>query len=135
MALQSNYYQLGQVVTLVINTIKGMIMRLHQKLVFLVLLIATFKALAWDGSITGEINRIDVTSGNNYGFRVTLNNSPKLCGNEHSWAYLNESDSNYKTYVSVLLAAKMGGVPVHLYVNKETTSGHDFCHIGYIVLK
>lgn len=73
---------------------------------FSLLLLSTNALAAWDGTVSGKISSINVTGGENYGFRVSLANSPKLCGNNHTWAYLNESDSNYKTYISVLLAAK-----------------------------
>ena len=89
---------------------------------------------AWDGTVSGKISSINVTGGQNYGFRISLANSPKLCGNNNTWAYLNESDSNYKTYISVLLAAKMADKNVVVYTNQEKTSGQSYCHIGYIVL-
>lgn len=90
---------------------------------------------SWDGVISGKINTIDVAPGQNYGFRVSLLNSPKICGNNHKWAYLNESDSNYQTFVSVLLTAKMADKEIVLHTNHETSSGQSYCHIGYIVLK
>jgi hypothetical protein len=100
------------------------------------LFILSTNALAsWGGTVAGKINSIDVAPGQNYGFRVSLINAPKLCGNNHTWAYLNESDSNYKTFVSVLLAAKMADKQVVLYTNNESSSGKSYCHIGYIVLK
>ena len=49
-------------------------------------------------------------------------------------AYLNEPDSNYETYVSVLLAARLADKPVTIYSNRETKSGKNHCHIGYIAL-
>jgi len=92
----------------------------------------SFSSLAWDGRVSGKVGNIDVTSGSNYGFRVTLVNGPALCGNDNKWAYLNDSDSNYQTYVSVLLAAKMADKNVTVYTNRETSSGNGYCHIGYI---
>ncbi|MBA6233639.1 MULTISPECIES: hypothetical protein [unclassified Colwellia] len=97
--------------------------------------LSTNALASWDGTVAGKINSIDVAPGQNYGFRVSLINSPKLCGNNHTWAYLNESDSNYKTFVSVLLAAKMADKQVVLYTNHENSSGQSYCHIGYMVLK
>jgi len=93
-----------------------------------------YVSAAWDGITSGQIHSINVTSGENYGFRVTLSGAPKLCGNTHSWAYLNESQSNYQTFVSVILAAKMSNKQVILYTNKETTSGQEYCRIGYLGL-
>jgi len=89
---------------------------------------------AWDGHVSGKIARVDVTSGNNYGFRVILSGSPKLCGNEHAWAYINESDSNYAVYVSVLLAAKAASQTVTLYVTRKGGAANGYCHIGYIAV-
>ena len=42
-------------------------------LVLLVIAMACFESqAAWDGSVTGAIDRIEVTNGGNYGFRVLL---------------------------------------------------------------
>jgi hypothetical protein len=99
---------------------------------FFIVGLLSFSSQAWDGHVSGKIGSIDVTSGNNYDLRVTLVNGPKLCGNGNTWAYLNNSDSNYQTYVSVLLAAKMAEKNVTIYTSKETKSGNGYCHIGYI---
>ena len=97
-------------------------------------LLCSYAANAWHGDARGNIYRIDVNNGENYGFRVYIKGNKPLCGNEHTWAYLNESDSNYETYVSVLLAARFADKPVTSYSNKETKSGKYYCHIGYISL-
>jgi hypothetical protein len=86
----------------------------------------------WDGTTSGKINSIQVTSGNNYGFRVTLSGSPTLCGNNHKWAYVNESDSNYAVYVSSLLAAKAAQQTVTLYTYRKDSEIDGYCHIGHI---
>jgi hypothetical protein len=88
-------------------------------------------ANSWDGAIYGTISRIDIAPGENYGIRIYLKDFPKLCGNQADWAYLNESDSNYKTFVSVLLAAHMAQKNVTLYSNQQ----NGFCHIGYVVIQ
>ncbi|ALQ07358.1 hypothetical protein WNY97_10520 [Pseudoalteromonas fuliginea] len=111
-------------------------MNIISKLLFTTSIVVSSSALAsWDGALAGKINTIDVAPGQSYGFRVSFIGAPKLCGSSHAWAYLNESDSNYNTFVSVLLAAKMGDREVVIYSNKETSSGQDYCHIGYIALK
>lgn len=109
----------------------------HIKNIILICLLSfSLNAFAsWDGSVLGEVATIDVADGENYGFRIGLKGAPKLCGNEHNWAYLNESDSNYDTFVSVLLAAKMSNSQVIIYSRKEVTSGNGYCHIGYIGLR
>lgn len=86
----------------------------------------------WHGSVTGKIKTVDVADGNNYGFRVTLNGSPKLCGNEHTWAYINEADSNYQTFVAVLLAAKAAQFDVRLFTTRKNNTANGYCRIGYI---
>jgi hypothetical protein len=85
-------------------------------------------AHAWDGSVAGAIAGIDVAAGDNYGFRISLVGLPLLCTGGLSWAYLNDTDSNYKVYVATLLAAKTAGSRVFLW---STTVG-GYCHIGYI---
>ncbi|GEM77540.1 hypothetical protein [Vibrio sagamiensis] len=97
-------------------------------------LLCSYAANAWHGDVRGNISNIHVTNGENFGFRVILEGNKPLCGNEHTWAYLNESDSNYETYVSVLLAARLADRPVTIYSNWETKSGKKHCHIGYIAL-
>jgi hypothetical protein len=106
------------------------------RILFTFSLVLPFNVSAsWDGVASGIIDTIQVTSGQNYGFRVSLKGNAKLCGNDHSWAYLNESDSNYKSYISVLLAAKMADKTVSLYANQEKSSGKNYCHIGHLALK
>jgi hypothetical protein len=51
-----------------------------------------------------------------------------LCNGGQSWAYLNDSDGNYKVYVASLMQAKALGSRVTIY----STLKNGFCHIGYI---
>jgi hypothetical protein len=88
-------------------------------------------APAWDGAATGRIYQIDVTGGDNCGFRVILEGAPALCSNGLNWAYLNDSDSNYKTYVTALMTANALGQTVTLY---NTIAPNGYCHIGYIAI-
>jgi hypothetical protein len=110
-------------------------MKLVNLFVIIFLAFLSIQATAWDGAVEGQIQSIDVAPGENFGFRVSLKNAPKLCGNGHAWAYVNESDSNYKTFVSVLLAAKMAEKTVTIYTGKETTTGNSYCHIGYVSMQ
>lgn len=92
---------------------------------------------AWDGVAVGLVKQIDVTSEENMGFRVVLKDTSTgevktHCGT-HNFAFLNKSSSNYETYVSVLLAAKMSKTSVIIYSNAEASSS-GYCHIGYIGL-
>ena len=113
----------------------GGIMKLVNLFVVIFLAFLSITAAAWDGAIEGQIQSIDVAPGENFGFRISLKNSPKLCGNGHAWAYVNESDSNYKTFVSVLLAAKMAEKTVTIYTGRETATGNGYCHIGYVSMQ
>src|SRR5712691_11455385 len=88
-------------------------------------------AFAWDGVTAGKIAQIDVTGGSNYGFRVTLVGMPPLCTGGASWAFLNETDSNYKVYVATLLAAKSADRQLTLYT---TNAAGGYCQIGYITV-
>lgn len=88
-------------------------------------------AHAWDGTVTGRIVTVDVAEGSNYGFRITMSGVSNMCTDGPSWAYLNDTDSNYKTYVSALMLAKVQGVNVTVYSNRVGAN----CHIGYISVK
>lgn len=94
------------------------------------MLMAGQPALAWDGVATGTIQSISVTQGHNYAFRVYLNGTTTTCSSGENWTYLNEADSNYKTYVSVLMMAEAQGSSVTIYSNVE----NGYCHIGYITV-
>lgn len=81
--------------------------------------------MAWDGTQTIVPQQIDVTDGGNLGFRVW---GPS-CGGAANFAYLNFTDSNYSTYIAVILMAKSQGLQVTFYTTKDSSG---FCHIGYI---
>jgi|SRR5688572_16108205 hypothetical protein len=85
-------------------------------------------AVAWDGVSQGTVYALEVTGGANYGFRVFVSGVTNMCGNGSNWAYLNEADSNYKTYVAVIMMAKAQGSPVTIYTNVV----NGYCHIGYV---
>lgn len=98
------------------------------KLSMFAVLVLTLPAKAWDGAVAGRILATHVTAGTNFGFRIELEGTPVMCTGGSAWAYLNDNDSNYKTFVSVLLLAKIQNVPVLVYSNFE----YGQCHIGYI---
>jgi hypothetical protein len=87
-------------------------------------------AHAWDGAVNAKISGIDVTTtgSGTYGLRVYLGGAT-MCTGGGTFAYLEEADSNYKTYLAVLLSSKLTGSPVTVYTT--TTGGQ--CHIGYVV--
>ncbi len=88
-------------------------------------------AASWDGATRGEIIAIEVTAESNYAFRVWLKGSSGLCGNDNKWAYLNKSDSNYETYVTLLTAAKFSKTEVTIYANQST---NNYCKIGHATI-
>lgn len=99
--------------------------------IFSASLLASPAALAWDGVQVGSITRIDVTAGNNFGIRIMLGGVASMCSGGASWAYLNESDSNYKTYVAMLMLAKAQASKVTIFTTLES----GYCHAGYIVVE
>lgn len=102
-------------------------------ILILVFLFTSFTSLAaWDGVVSGKVLRIDVADGANYAFRVYLEGTPAMCSNEHKWAYINEADSNYSVFVSVLLAAKAQQSNVKLYTRRKDGNATGYCQIGYI---
>lgn len=105
-----------------------------RKLIFILFaLSASIANAAWDNGQamkSGIIESIDVTGANNYAFRVVLEGAPAMCNGGDKWAFINESDSNYQVYVSVLLAAMAAGYKVTIYSN--TVSGTPRCRIGYV---
>lgn len=95
---------------------------------FATLLFASSPALAWDGAVTGKIANFEVAPGGNFGFRVALVGTPSMCTGGANWAYLNDTDSNYKVFVATLMMVKTQGIEVTIY----TTKTDGYCHIGYI---
>ena len=89
---------------------------------------------AWDGVVKGEINVLEITHEENYGFRVHLKGAPKLCENVHSWAYLNGSHSNYEVFVSALLAAKAAGQTITLYTRRKDGQDTGFCVLHHLAI-
>lgn len=94
----------------------------------------SLSALAqWHGAVSGVIGTVQVTHETNYAFRVSLVGNPTLCGNNHSWAYLNKADSNYETYVSMLMAAKYAKSQVTIHSNRDGSAA-GYCRIGHIIV-
>lgn len=110
-------------------------MKIKKHLIILAAILISSAAYSWDGAKTGKIQSIEVTNGGNLGFRVHLVGAPAMCGGEVAWAYLNENESNYNTYVSALLAAYMADKTVVIYSTKTPFNGNDFCRIGHIQIR
>lgn len=89
------------------------------------------KAMAWDGSFSGQITQFEISATGNMGFRVYQYASGPMCGaGTQSWSFLEETDSNYKAFQQSLWMAKLLGKPPLVY----TTKVGIYCHIGDIVL-
>jgi hypothetical protein len=99
-------------------------------LLMLPLLMFFEPAWSWDGAIQGRIDALELSGGSNYDFRVWLAGGPVMCGSESRWAYINESDANYKAYVAVLLAAQHSGKLVYIYTTRDSSG---YCKIGHMV--
>lgn len=87
-------------------------------------------ARAWDGTPSGTITIIDVTT-DSYSFRVNLTGAPAMCGNANTWAYLSSADPNYSAFAAALLSAKAMGNAVVLYTTRDASG---YCHVGYVSL-
>lgn len=93
---------------------------------------------AWDGDFTGRIDWIEVSQGNNYGFRVHLVGVTEICAGGTDWAFVNEADSNYRVFVATLLMAKANFNTVRIFTTAEPyppkPDGLKVCRIGDIVV-
>lgn len=93
-----------------------------------VLFTAAGQARAYDGQVSGQIDLVEgsTTANGGFPFVVTLKNSPALCGNSNTSAYLLSTDSNYRVNASVLLTAKSLGSTVALSSNQDSNG---YCQI------
>lgn len=91
------------------------------------LLISSGALAQWDGVNSGRISGIDVTEGQNYGFRVYLDGTP-MCGTSEAWAYMNADWNNYEAAAALLTSAYLSGRSVIVY----TTRNGSACEIGYV---
>jgi hypothetical protein len=87
-------------------------------------------AHAWDGSTAGVPGGLEVTGAGNFGFRVSLASPVPMCGpSTPGWAYVEPTDSNYSTYVAVILMAKSHGTSVTVYTIRDANG---YCRIGHL---
>ncbi|MBF0312954.1 MAG: hypothetical protein HQK52_06035 [Oligoflexia bacterium] len=93
-------------------------------------------AFSWDEVSVGKITGLDVAPSGNYGLRVYLDvPNASNCGFDRNgpqagagtWFYMEESDSNYKSYLALLTLAFAAQKSVALHATKDKG-----CHIGYI---
>jgi hypothetical protein len=88
-------------------------------------------ANAWDGYPKSTISSMDVTDGASFGLRISLSGVASMCTGGPNWAYINDTDSNYKAYAAALMMAKAQGSKVTVYSNRVGT----YCKIGYISIE
>ncbi len=88
-------------------------------------------AHAWDATPSGKISTVEVTNGGNFGIRIWFEGTPTMCPAGARWAFLNETDSNYKVFVAAIMMAKAQGSTVTVYTNNMNGA---FCHIGHIIV-
>lgn len=102
---------------------------MKRTLVAMVFAVFPVSIFAWDGDVSGYINKVHMQNFETYSARVTLKNSKILCGTR-TWAFLHSTDPNYSAIVAGLLSAKATGTSLRIYTNLESPSGD--CRIGYV---
>jgi hypothetical protein len=106
---------------------------LLRKMVLLVLAMAPVAvALAFDGFVQGRIGTLEITSGDNFAFRVHMVPETAMCGNQYTYAYLNEADSNYKVYVAAIIAARQAGDQVQIYTALDSSAHCKIVHLAVL---
>lgn len=82
----------------------------------------------WDGIAVGKITELHISPSD---VRIILEGVSSTCTGGENWAFLSDTDSNYKSYVAALLLAKAQGTTITVYTTLEGA----YCHIYYIVLQ
>lgn len=73
---------------------------------------------------SGKISKTELSSGNNYAFRIKLeaNGTDQLATCQSSFAFLNTDDTNYQAKVAALLSADARYKTVTIAFTKDTSS-------------
>ncbi len=79
---------------------------------------------------SGVIRSVEVFGEGNYAFRIRFRGDKVMCTLNETWAYVESTDSNYKTKVSTLLTAFSIGASVR--VSTEATA-RNHCHLRDIL--
>lgn len=101
---------------------------------FIVGILLSIQANAWDGMVSGTISGYSVMAGadlNSSYFRVSLVGNPILCSGGTQWAYMNSNEPNYSSLLAAIVAAKTSGASVVFYTNKDASGA---CHFGQIAV-
>lgn len=102
-----------------------------RKALFCVLALTAGWSHAWDGIAVGQISEVNITVGGNAGLRISLAGVNSMCAGGPNWAYLNDTDSNYRLYAAAFLAAQAGGRQIVVY----SSSVNGFCAIGFLTVR
>lgn len=76
-------------------------------------------------SIDGQIADIYISGGANFGYRVSLVGRNPICSAGSIFAYVNDTDSNYKVFVSNLMLAYYTKKQISLIMEPAG----NYCHI------
>jgi hypothetical protein len=104
-------------------------MKIKMMIAVIALSFVASSVFAWDGSGTGKVDTISVSNDVSYTFRVSLLPQSPLCGTTNTFAYLNDGETGYKTFVGTLMLAKALGSSVTLYTTRDASG---YCHLGYV---
>lgn len=107
-----------------------MLLRYLQVLTVALMLMCSAPSIAWDGVKSGKISGLDVTTAQNYAFRVYMDGTP-MCGTTETWAYINKSWDNYEAMVSLLTSAYLSGKTVVVHTTRVGT----YCEIGHVYFR
>ncbi|MEZ0391230.1 MAG: hypothetical protein ACAH59_03375 [Pseudobdellovibrionaceae bacterium] len=99
---------------------------------FVMVSLVSATSFAWDGTHMGKKISMVEFSTSNYHLRLRLEGSPALCASTAIWAYLNETDENFKAISAAVLSAKALNQSINLYTTKDATTG--YCKIGYFAV-
>jgi len=116
---------------LMAKRLRRFVFLLRHAFVAVVLGLSSVSSFAYDGIVSGQISGLGGFNAGNFPFRVGLAGGPPMCGNANGWAYLSDTDGNYKVNVALLIFAKSQGAMVTLYTNRD---GFGYCRIDIVVI-
>lgn len=88
------------------------------------------KSFAQDIAVSGKITSIHVVkNGENFGYRVYIENKPACGADSPTWAYINKSASNYEAIIATLTTLHISNRSVTLL----TTKVNGYCEINYLM--
>jgi hypothetical protein len=91
------------------------------------MLTSSLQAQGWAGQKTGKITGIDLTEGENFGFRLYMDGT-SMCGTTEVWAFMNKSWDNYQATAALLTSAYLTQKNVTVLTYRDG----NYCRIGYV---